>query len=42
MPDLILLGMILVYKNVSHVSLKQKVIIGLLKIITAKIKSFRG
>lgn len=39
MPDLILLGMILVYKNVSHVSLKQKVIIGLLKIITAKIKS---
>lgn len=39
MPDLILLGMILVYKNISHVSLKQKVIIGLLKIITAKIKS---
>ena len=39
MPNLILLGMILVYKNISHVSLKQKVIIGLLKIITAKIKS---
>lgn len=39
MPDLILLGMILVYKNISHVSLKQKVVIKLLKLITAKIKS---
>ncbi len=39
LPDLILLGMILIYKNISHVSLKQKVVIGLLKLVTAKIKS---
>lgn len=39
MPNLIMLGLILVYKNISHVSIKQKIIIGLLKLITAKIKS---
>ena len=37
--DLVLLGMILVYKNVSEVSLRQAVVIKLLRVITAELKS---
>ena len=36
--DLALLAMILVFKDCSHVSIKQRVIIGILKIVAAEIK----
>ena len=36
--DLVLLAMILIFKDCSHVSIKQRVIIGILKIVAAEIK----
>jgi major membrane immunogen (membrane-anchored lipoprotein) len=38
--DLVLLAMILIYKDVSDVNLKQAVIIKLLKLVTAELKTF--
>ncbi|MBR4784124.1 MAG: hypothetical protein IK012_02585 [Fibrobacter sp.] len=36
--DLVLLAMILIFKDISHVNIKQHVIIGILKIVAAEIK----
>lgn len=40
MSDLIMLGLILIYKDVSHVSLKQKLVIALLKKIMLKVEAY--